>query len=278
MYFDCYNILASLRYSLNEYSAAFMSGSDVSGRFLNDYLVRKINEAYREIFALLAVRIPQHFTDDATISVVSSVGSLPSNCGAIVQLRDTNNFPIYPVGWRNKAFGGHAGVDYEYIRKARTIVINRTNTNTTLTIYFRKKCRDLVTGLAASGSGAAAIKLPTTARKDADFYNGMEIHNITKDWTDTIDDYAATRVATISETAAENDVFGLFPEIPETFHHLIAKRAGIMVRAEHPFAQVGNSGETYAGYKEEIAALLSAYSDEHDDMPPESIFEDGDDY
>jgi hypothetical protein len=131
-------------------------------------------------------------------------------------------------------------------------------------------------GQAAAGA-ATSITLASDASKIVDFYNGVEIENITQDWLDTIDDYATTRVATISETAAASDWYGTVPETPEPFNHLIGKMAVILVKAEFPLAQsqVGQAEVNF--YDLGLGSVLANYGDTTEDVPAEEVFEDVDD-
>ncbi|MDP2363733.1 MAG: hypothetical protein Q8M94_08185, partial [Ignavibacteria bacterium] len=128
-------------------------------------------------------------------------------------------------------------------------------------------------GMSSAGA-ALSLTLATTARKEADYYNDMTIENITDDWTDTISDYATTRVCTITQTGAASKYYGIVSELPEAFHHLIGPRAIILMR------DIITSPEkpTVTGLKafqEMLAEALRSYAGtQHTDITWSSIFED----
>jgi len=273
--YNCYSILASVRHSLNEFSDAYVQGTDTTGRYKNDYLLDKINEAHREIYSFLSQRLPHYFMGTATLTGVNSVYTLPGDFGALVEFRNEIGRNIFPVGWTNRKLTGSTGAEREYYRNGNTLVINKNNVTTAYTLYYKKKCRNLEIGQAVAGSGAAALVMAATAKKTDDYYNGFEIENVTQEESDTITDYvASTQTATITGTPVADDWYGLVPEIPEMFMHLIQRRATMLVREEYPLSQIRNASETYQAYVDQMSALLINYSDLDADVPVEETFED----
>ncbi len=276
--YNCYSILEDVRRALNEYSTALVQGTD-EGKYNNDYLLRKINDAYRQLYALLANYNRLDFIFYKTISLtgVSSVYTLPGDYGALVEFRDSDGFMVWPVTIHDKSLVSEQGTEREYYRSGNTLVLNDNgNTTDVYSLYYKTKCRDLTMGQAAAGA-ATSITLATSASKVVDFYNGQQIENNTQDWLDTITDYATTRVATIAETAAASDWYGTVPEIPEPFMHLIAEMAVIKVKAQFPLAQSGVSPAEASYYDLGLADLLANYGNTTDDVPAEEVFEDVDD-
>jgi hypothetical protein len=280
--YNLYDILAGVRLELNEYSAGYVQGTDESGRYNNTYLNKKINEAYRAIYASLSVRNPDKFTASVSIVGSNSVLTKPADFGAVIQFRDDNGLPVYPIGWKNRANGLSEGSMYEYYENGNTLVLNKSGVGRTFTLFYKKRCRNLEMGQAASGSGAAALKLDPASSATDDFYNGFDVvvkaSDPANDFTDTITDYAgSTQVATITGTAAEDDWYGFVPEIDEVYHHMIERKATLMVRSGHPLAEKNNLREDYQTYNEELADLLQAY-DTGQDVPREEDFEDFEDF
>ncbi|MCK4787658.1 MAG: hypothetical protein KAV87_28140 [Desulfobacteraceae bacterium] len=276
--YNCYSILEDVRRALNEYSTALVQGTD-EGKYNNDYLLRKINDAYRQLYALLANynRLDFFFYNTISLTGINSVYTLPGDYGALVEFRDPDGFMVYPVTIHDKSLASEQGTEREYYRSGNTLVLNDNGSTTDVySLYYKTKCRDLTMGQAAAG-GAASITLATSASKVVDFYNGQQIENNTQDWLDTISDYATTRVATISETAVADDWYGTVPEIPEPFMHLIAEMAVIKVKAQFSLAQSGVSPAEASYYDLGLADLLANYGNTTDDVPAEEVFEDVDD-
>ena len=266
MLYDFYNLIADVRRDLNEYSEAYVQGTDTTGKYKNEHLLTKINQAYRYLYALLLPRIPGYFSAKASIAGVSSVFTLPGDMGQLLEVRDQNGYKVIPVKAKNIPINDATGSANEYYRSGgNTITVLKASVSATYDFYYMKKARDLEFGQAAAG-GAASITLASTASKKVDFYNGMEIQNITKDWTDTIDAYATTRVATISETAAEDDWYGLVPERPEAFHHLLSPKAVQLVKASYPIAQERPTRSEMQLWDDMLAEAIRSYGTEDTDV------------
>lgn len=266
MRYDCYSLMEDLRIELNEPDEAYVQGTDTTGRYNNTYLLRKINQAYRQLYAMLLLRIPGYFYAKASLAGVNSVYTLPGDFGRMVEVRDSDGHKIIPIEPANLTPPDETGTVHEYYRDGNTCVLNLAGVTETYDFYYRKKSRDLDFGMASAGA-ATSITLATSASKSASFYIGMEIHNVTKDWDDTITAYTSGRVATIAETAAANDYYGLVPEIPDMFHHLIATKASQLVRAFHPLAQSRPTQVEISLWNDMLAEAIRAYGDERSDIP-----------
>jgi len=235
-YENCYEILGDVRKGLNEYSAGLLQGTDTSGPHSNEYLVKQINKAQRYVYGILLRRIAEEFLQETNLTGVSSVYTLPWDFGRLLYFKDENGNQVFSVNPKRLKLVNETGSDRLYYRKGNTLVLDKDGVTETYTLLYYRKPRDLTQGKAAAGGGAT-ITLADTAKLIADYYNGMTIENITQDWVDTMDDYTAARVATISETAAQDDYYGIVSDIPEMFHHLIAPKAAHFVKLESPVAQ-----------------------------------------
>ena len=103
-----------------------------------------------------------------------------------------------------------------------------------LTFYYVSRCRKLDIGNVKRGRSPFSHPGSRTARKEADYYNGMKIENITDNWFDTISDYTAAQVATLAaQTGAASKYYGLISELPEDFHGLIAPKAILLMKESH---------------------------------------------
>lgn len=265
MLYDAYSLMAGLRQELNEFSTAYVQGTDITGRYNNQYLLSKINQAYRTLYSMLVQRIPGYFFASAEIAGVASVFTLPGDFGQITEIRDENGYKVIPVTPGNIPVSNATGEKNEYYRVGNTIKVNKDSVTATYTFYYKKKSRDLEFGMASAGA-AQSITFPTSFSKVVDFYNGMSLNNITQDWTDTITDYATTRVATIAQTAVANDYVGLIPEIPEVFHHLIVPKATQLVKATFPLAQERPTQAELLLWNEMLAEALKVYGAEYADV------------
>ena len=272
-YYNCYSILEDVRIGLNENSTAYVQGTDTTGRFLNSYLVGKINEAQRFIYALMLRRQPGIFTKTAALTGVDSVYTLPADFGVLLYFKDENGRQVFPIGVKQKRLTNETGSDRHYYRKGNTLVLDKAGLTTAYSLEYLFKCRDLTQGTAQAGA-ATSITLATTASKLIDFYNEVVIENITQDWVDTIDDYATTRVATISETAVAADFYGTVSDLPEPFHHLIASRAILNIKAINPLADEKPDAKAIKNWNEEFISILSIYAGAPQDVSIEDIFTD----
>ena len=100
------------------------------------------------------------------------------------------------------------------------------------------------------------------------------MENETQDWVDTISDYATTRVATITETAAVNDYYGTISELPEPFHPLIVPYATMLLNVEHPVNTKDVIRAQKDIFNEMMQTTMSAYTDTSKDQDIEELFTD----
>ncbi|MCK4252140.1 hypothetical protein KAX97_11880 [candidate division WOR-3 bacterium] len=270
-YENCYSLLQDVRRDLDEYSDLLVKGLDSSGRYKNSQIVTKINSAQRYIYNLLFPRIPEEFLESAPITGVDAVYDLPWDFGILKEFRDENGHKVHRIGVQHLKSDATTGSDSLYYKKGNTLVLDKDGVTETYTLWYYKKCRDLDQGKASDG-GAASIALATTAKKIADYYNGMILENITQDWVDTIDDYTAARVATISETAVASDYYGLVSSLPEPFHALIAPRASLEIRAFSPERQERPTDTEFVMFNGQLLETLRAYAGNAQDITPENIW------
>jgi hypothetical protein len=259
--------------ALSEYTLGYLQGTDTTGKYDNDYLLENLNRAYRVIWAKLSNRVQHEFLAAASLTGVNSVFTLPSDYGSLLLFVDDYGEQVFPMQVDNKHNTNSQGNDQYYYRNGNTLVLDKAGITKTYTLYYLKKPRNLTFGQASAGA-ATSMTLATKASKTVDFYNGQQVENITQDWVDTIDDYATTRVATISETAAASDWYGTVPEIPEAFHELIAPKAIHIIKAEFPLSQEKPSQAEIALWNDEFESALSSYAHTTRDVPMEEIFED----
>jgi hypothetical protein len=225
---NAYEILSQVRYGLNEYSTAKVNGTDTTGAFLNEELMRHINNAQNHIWSILFGQFPEYFMKSASIAFTSSVATLPSDCFKIKEISDSNGYPMYPIGVDQRHITG-GGSKYGYYRYGNTIRVDQDSVTDTGTIWYYWQCRELDTGMTSAG-GALSATLATTSKAIADYYNGMMIENVTDSTVDTITDYSAARVAVVSNTWAASKYYGLVSELPTIFHPLIPEYAILQLK------------------------------------------------
>jgi len=272
-YKNCYELVSSMRRRLNEYSAAKVQGTDTTGAYLNELIVEKINESIRELYGFIARRSPNLFLGEASLTGVNSVFTLPWDFGKLLLFNNDKGRKVYPIAQDERKPTDSTGSDRLYYRKGNTLVLDKSGITKTYDLIYRKKPRNIHLGKASAGAATSITLDVTYAPKIADYFNGMTIENITQDWVDEIDDYTAARVATISETAAANDYYGIVPEIPEEVHHLIAPRATMLIVEESPVGQKTNvSGDEYNTWLEQLKVALLEITDESGDTDWEEMF------
>lgn len=267
-------VVSVIRRGLNEYSTAYLQSTDTSGLYLDAFLTDMMNNAQNKIYALLLKHIPDQFKESTAITGVDSVFALPWNFGKIIEFRDANGHKVHPVRVSALPATGATGSKSEYHRKGNTLVLTRSGVSDTYTLWYRTKPRRIHHGQTTDGDAESILFPSTYAPTIADYYNGMSIEDYTADWVDTIDGYTAARVATISETAADSDWYGIVSELPEVFHPFIAPRAIILAKEIHPAAQEKPSIREIGMWSEELTEAIRGFGGEGEDITPEDIWLD----
>ena len=275
-YRNSYEMLMDVREALLEYSEDITQGVEEGGAFSNHYIMRKINESVKDLYHILIPRIPEQFLVSTTATFSGSSYTLPWNYGKIYELRDENGLKVDHIKVKDSKYVSETGTDSYYYQLGSALKLDKTGVNKDYTIRYFKRPRDIHAGrITASGSLTITLDADNGAKKIADYYNGMVIENISSDWTDTISDYTAARVATITQTSLNiDDDYGLVPEIPEPFHFLIPLRATLNIRMEHPVALTNVSPLEWANYNELLMHTIEAFGDNDEDVPFSEIFDD----
>ena len=225
---NCFEVLSQIRYGINDFSTAKVQGTDATGAFLNEELTRYINNAQNRLWAILFEQFPEYFMKSASITFASSVATLPADCFKIREISDAAGYPFKPIAVDQRHILG-SGSKYGYYRYGNTLRIDQDGINDTGMIWYYWQCRELDTGMTSAG-GAGSATLATTSKAIADYYNGMMIENVTDSAVDTITDYSAARVATVSNTWAASKYYGIVSELPTIFHPLIPDYALIQLK------------------------------------------------
>lgn len=273
-YLNGHTLLEKLWIQLVGYNSnitAYLQATDTTGPYSNAQIMDGINAAQRFLYSALFTRIPYEFEEEVSLVGVSSVYTLPADFGQLRFFKDSDGYQIHPIKTDNRRTTSGSGSDQFYYRKGNTLVIDKASVTETCTLTYYRKCRDIEQGKASAGA-ATSITFATTAKKIADYYNGLTLENITKDWVDTIDDYTAARVATISETAAANDYYGTVPDLPESFHFLIIPRAVFEITGNYPVAKEKPNVVGVELFNQQFMATLRAYAGEALDTYAEDIW------
>lgn len=240
-YNNCYDIAADVRRGLNEFSTALLQGTDTSGAYPNAQIIKGINDAQKFIYDILIKRIRSEFeVHDQDLTIANSLATLPGDFGRLIVLKNELGRQVYPIQITDRVPTTSTGSSRLYFRrmgKTNQIRIERAGVSATYLISYLVRPRDIHYGQAAAGSALSITLATAYAKKIVDYYNDIYIENITKDWVDTISDYTAARVATITQTAAVNDYYGLVPDIPEAFQHLVAPKAAMLIKNLSPVTQ-----------------------------------------
>lgn len=272
---SAYEIGSDIRDSLNEYSVALMQGTDTSSAFSNRQIMKGINAALHYLYAILVKRIKSEFVRvDENITITSSAGTLPWDLGRLIMLKNQYGRPMHPLRPTQRVPVNATGSSRQYwLKKNRQIQIEQAGISATYLITYVAKPREIHFGKSSDGGTASLTLEAAYAKKITDYYNDMDIELVTDDKPDTITAYTSARVATITNTGATDKYYGLVPEIPEAFHHLIAPYGAIFTKDSSPVAQEKSSQRERDNTDGRIIEALRAFGGEHE-VDYEAIFTD----
>lgn len=257
-YQNAYELVSEVRKGLNEYSTAYVQGTDTTGAFDNADILKKINDAQDLLYQSLLNRDPSLFYKSTDLTGVNAVYTPPADFYRLRRIEDSNGLKISRINLDDKRRVLDNGSGWYFYPMTGTFVLDKEGATDVLTFYYVARCRRLDMGQASAG-GAKSITLATSARKEADYYNSMRIENITKDWVDTISDYTAARVVTLAaETAAASDYYGLVSELPEVFHQLIGPKALLLMKESHRALKTPTATEIN-NFNEQFSSVMNGY-------------------
>jgi hypothetical protein len=273
-YENCYEILADVRRGINEYASGYMSAADTTCPHSNGYIVKCINRAQRYIYNVLLRRLPGEFLQSTSLTGVSSVFTLPWDFGKLRYFKDDKGYQVYRLDHEDRKISGQTGSDRTYYRKGNTLVLDKDGVTDTYTLEYYRKPRDLDQGSASAGA-ATSMTLATTAKAIADYYNGMGIEiNTGTTFTDTITDYTAARVCTITNTGVAATFYGIISDLPEMFHLFIAPKATHIIKAESPVMQEKPTKDSMSQWDNELLEAMRSYVGSDLDRDVEDLFLD----
>ena len=273
-YYNAYEIASQVRRGLNEFSTARVQGTDTTGAYPNEEILRAINDAQKLLFDLLFVRVPHLFLSSASLTASASVLTLPADFFKLRRLENSDKVKINPISVDSRHLNESEGSNYLYYRKGNTLRIDKDSVGSIFTLWYFTRPRRLDFGSASAGGALSITLAAANSRAEADYYNGMVIEDITAGFYSTISDYTAARAATISATAAASDYYGLVSELPEEFHHLIGRRALLQMRSSVVSVLPPSTADLEMFQEDLIESIRSYCGDELDkgDMTPEETF------
>jgi hypothetical protein len=228
---NSYEILSQVRYGINEFSDSYTQGTDTTGAFKNPELMRHINDAQYYLWAIVFKAFPELFLKSAPIAFSSSVANLPSDHFKIKEVSDADGHPLSPINANQRHVYGSGDASL-YYRYGNVLHTDQDSLSFTGTLWYYSRCREIDTGMTSAG-GALSATLATTSKAIADYYNNMLIENVTDSTVDTITDYSAARVCTVSNTWAASKYYGIVSDLPEIIQPLISQYA-IMQAKKNP--------------------------------------------
>jgi len=268
-YKNAYTLLSDVRYGLNDHSTALVQGTATHSPFSNDFIMDRINRAQRLLYAKIKKHKPGIFEKSTTITGSSSVFSLPWDYANVIEFRDSEGRKVYPSTVGALPPNNAVGNDRLYRRVGNTFVLNKAGVSDTYTLYYMSKPRDIHLGAASDTDTLVA-----TAPAIADYFNSMIIENITDGTVDTITDYTAARVVTITIDLDSGDYYGIVPEIPEVFHDFIAPRALWLCKEEHPVTQEKPSIADLQTWDLDVIEAIREFAVDSYDISQEEIWTD----
>jgi len=267
-YKNCYTIMEEVRRGLNEYSTIYAQATDTSGGYQNAEIVNEINKAHRYIYDFILRHIPKALLTSTTLTGVASVFTLPFDFGKLLVFKDDKLRKVYPIHIDRLKISGSTGNKRLYYRKGNTLVLDRDSVTDTYTLWYYKKCRTL-----DQGAATATNTLATTAVPIADYYNNMQLENISDSEVSTITDYTAARVVSITNQMDSGDFYGIISDLPEMFHYLIEMKALINLK-NYPQSMIRPTEIEILDFKDQLITSVKAYAGTDEDIDMEEIFLD----
>ena len=270
-YLNGFEILRQVRMAIDEYDDDIAQGIDTGTAIPNDYIMQKVNDAQRYIYNRLFKTMPDEFLTSDTLTFSGSEASLPWDYGAMHELRDENGYKVYRIKMNQTVSTNQTGSDSYYYQKGRTLVLDKSGVGKDYTIQYYTKPRDMDQGR-ITATGTLTITLDSSAKKVVDYYNNIQIENSynSSDYVDTITDYTADRVATVTESAKIDDTYGTVSELPEYFHFLIPLKAIIDICAGHPLSKKVVAAVDIALFSEQFTEAIISYGG-NNDIPLDEI-------
>lgn len=235
---NAYDMLVDLRDNV---------GEDTASHWGDNNLLRKLNHAYRLVGTSVMTAPGDWLVKSASVTPVSSVITLPSDCAKPVYLEHTSNgYPIDFAGTtvRERSLTRPVGVSLEiagldaYLQ-GNTIILNQESYSDACTLWYVRRPSLLHTGTADAG-GAASLTLDAANVHSVvnDYYNGVGIEILagTGIGDDTIIDYSCNTsgVGTcgVTGTYSTDSKYGTVSELPEEADAVVLLQATLAAMAK----------------------------------------------
>jgi hypothetical protein len=270
--YNCFELVREVREGLNEFNDALATGDDTSGAYRNDNVIKHINRAIQELFAMIARRRGHEFTKEATVTPVNSVITPPADFGKLVLLKDAYGNRVYSIDEVERHRTAQYGSQRLYYQRGRLLNIDQGGVTAPYSLVYKTRPRNIHMGKASAGTTNSITLDAKHAPKIADFYIGMVLECFSGDWSSAISAYTSGRAATIVGTGASGDSYALVPEIPEWAHPLIAPKAIINLKSS-PISKEPPSKYEISSYQDQILSLFREHcTPENDDVDWEEMF------
>jgi hypothetical protein len=234
---NAYEQIMLLRELVVESSASHWTDFELLGR---------LNAAQRRLGLYVGMQPGGWLVKSASVTPVASEITWPADCAKPIYLEETTSGRPVPFSTgvaerRVSRLSGssiYTGVVEAYFERKK-IVVNQETYTEAGTLWYQMRIPDLHVGTAAAGA-ATSITLDETdgidsttgfgAKQVADYYNGMQIQVVAGTGAggpDTISDYTAARVATVTGTYGADSDYGLISMLPEECHELMYYEAAL---------------------------------------------------
>ena len=245
-------------------------------------LLGRLNAAQRRLGLYVGQQPGGWLIARETVTASSSEITWPSDCAKPIYLEEvTSGRPVpFSTAVQDRRVSRLAGTTLysgavEAYFKRKTIVVNQDDYSESCYLWYQMRVPDLHVGTADAG-GAASITLDDTdgvdssegfgAKQEADYYNGVEIQVVEGTGAgaaDTITDYTAARVATVTGTYSNDSDYGTISMLPEECHELIYYEAALAALSK-PAAAVDPKyfeylGAIVQGLRREFESWISSH-------------------
>lgn len=233
------------------YSVRDFVGEQTAAHWSDRFLLTCLNAAQARLALKVAKAPGGWLITSGSVTPSSSVITLPTDCAKPVYLEETATGS--PISWEVTVSERRVGRQLtsqlevtmtEAYHQMGQIVVNKDDYSTACTLWYQIRVPDLHVGTASAG-GTASITMSAYdgagastgfgARVIADYYNLSQICAISGTGSpaiDTITDYSAARVATVSGTYAASTVYGTISRLPEQCHQLMWLEAALTALAK----------------------------------------------
>jgi hypothetical protein len=273
-YENCYEILSEVRRGINEFTTAYVQGTDATGAYTNAQIFKAINDAQRYLYGLIVNRNPQLFFKSADLTPSAGRLTMPWDFYRIRRLENADGTRLVVEGLDQKPGDEESESSFHFYWQGGYIYMDDVSYSEVVKLYYVSKPRDIHSGMTSAGGALSATLDVAQAKKLIDYYNGMGIENITDVGApDTISDYTAALVAVVSGTWAASKYYGLVSELPEPFHGFIARRATLWMRSTYKSLEKPTVMDI-ALFREDLNEALNSYFGTFNiDTPVSDLFE-----